>query len=407
MDTAAATPQSLAAQLDASGPVVTAVAEVPRETFVPARMWVQNREDEPYTALDRDTEPERWTQVVYSDRPIVTQWDDGATAWPDIGYRPTCSASAPSVVAGMLDALDVQRGHTVLEIGTGTGWNAALLAHLTAGTRSGGVISVEVDPALVADARTRLATIHYGDAVEVLHGDGAARLAELDPPYDRVIVTAAVQIGRVPYQWVEQCRPGGVIVVPVRAELTSGPLVRLDVDECGRATGRAVDLRVGFMEIRAQRTPAASFATLRWDDPTAELTHTDVEPWYVLLPEAPRWAVAVAVPSCRYTVWKKTAARPHGVAWLLDPVSGAWASVVPTDPRGRFEVRQAGPRRLWDEVETAYRWWRQHGMPPIEAWTWTLTRNWQRVELPATDARTPRQPVRARRSSTTRCPLPE
>ncbi|MGH3621929.1 MAG: rRNA adenine N-6-methyltransferase family protein [Sciscionella sp.] len=377
MGTAAATPHSLAAHLDASGPVVAAITAVPREGFIPARMWVQDADDEPYTALDRDTEPDRWMRAVYSDRPIVTQWDDSATRWPDVGYRPSCSASAPSVVAGMLDALDLQRGHTVLEIGTGTGWNAALLAHVT-GAR---VTSVEVDPALVAKARVRLTAIHSSDAVQVVHGDGAARLAELEPPYDRMIATAAVQLGRMPYPWVEQCRPGGVIVSPVRAELTSGPLVRLDVDEYGTATGRAVDLRVGFMELRAQRTPTASFAALRWDDPTADRRYTNVEPWSVLLPDAPRWAVAVAVPSCRYAVWKKTAQRPQGIGWLLDPVSGAWASVVPTDQRGRFAVRQTGPRRLWDEVETAYRWWQQHGKPPIEAWTWTVTRDRQRVEL--------------------------
>lgn len=59
----------------------------------------------------------------------------------------------------------------------------------------------------------------------------------------------------MPYAWVEQTKPGGVIVTPVRADLNSGPLVRFAVYEDGTATGRMAPLGVEFMEVRAQRTP--------------------------------------------------------------------------------------------------------------------------------------------------------
>lgn len=100
----------------------------------------------------------------------------------------------------------------------------------------------------------------------------------------------------------------------------------------------------------------------------------------MLLDEASRWAAAVAVPSCRYDLEKKTAQRDHGVAWLTDPVSGSWASVVPGDGGG-YIARQCGPRRLWDEVETAYRWWQSQGGPPVEAWMWTITPDRQSITL--------------------------
>ena len=374
-------PEALAARLDTTDTVVAALSAVPREHFLPARIWVQETDDGPYEPIDRVTEPQRWMHNVYGiDNAIVTQFDDGATPWPERGWRPSCSASQPSVVVGMLEALTVERGQRVLEIGTGTGYNAALLAELV-GPR-GHVLTVDVDSELVSAARKNLAAAGYQDRVEVLLADGAAALADAGP-VDRVIATAAVQLGRLPYAWIQQTRPGGVILTPVRAELASGPLVRLQVGTDGSAQGQAVGMRVGFMELRAQRTLGASWSALRWDDPTVEPARTEVDPFTALLHEASRWAIAVSVPSCRYDLEQRTSERGHGVAWLLDPITGSWASVVPTTPRSEnYLARQTGPRRLWDEAVAAYRWWDQHGKPGIETWQWTITPHQQRINLP-------------------------
>jgi protein-L-isoaspartate(D-aspartate) O-methyltransferase len=371
----------LAARLGAPQAVTAALHVVPRAQFLPPRVWVQDRDGGPYQPIDRESEPQRWMSAVYgSDHPVVTQFDDGATTWPEIGLRPSCSASQPSVVTGMLAALDVQPGQRVLEIGTGTGYNAALLAELVG--PGGQVWTIEVDPELAAVARRNLAAAGYQDRVTVHCGDGTLPLPAAGP-VDRVIATAAVQIGRVPYPWVLQTRPGGVIVVPVRAELASGPLVRFAVGCGGVAHGRAVQMRVGFMELRTQRTPAATRDRLRWDDPDAEPACTDVDPFAALLYEEPRWAIAVSVPSCRYDLEKRTSERGHGVAWLLDPLTGSWASVAPTTPRtDRYLARQVGPRRLWDEAVSAYRWWVQHGRPGIEDWRWALGPHRQWISLP-------------------------
>ncbi len=260
-----------------------------------------------------------------------------------------------------------------------TGYNAALLAELV-GPR-GCVLSIDIDGELVSVARKNLAVAGYQDRVEVLLADGATALAAAGS-VDRVIATAAVQLGRLPYAWVEQTRPGGLILAPVRAELASGPLVRLQVGSDGVARGNAVQMRVGFMELRAQRTPGASWSALRWDDPAVEPVLTEVDPFTALLCEASRWAIAVSVPSCRYDLEKRTSERGHGVAWLLDPITGSWASVVPTTPRSEnYLARQSGPRRLWDEAAAAYRWWDQQGQPLIEDWQWTVTPHRQRTTL--------------------------
>ncbi|MGH3803035.1 MAG: methyltransferase domain-containing protein [Pseudonocardiaceae bacterium] len=372
--------EALTTRFDTTDTVVAALRAVPREYFLPARIWVQETDDGPYQPIDRASEPEHWMHDVYrADYAVVTQFDDGATRWPDRGWRPSCSASQPSVVVGMLEALNVQPGQRVLEIGTGTGYNAALLAELV-GPR-GHVLSVDVDSELVSVARKNLAAAGYQDRVEVLLADGATALAAARS-VDRVMATAAVQLGRLPYAWVEQTRPGGVILAPVRAELASGPLVRLQVGSAGIARGQAVGMRVGFMELRAQRTPGASWSGLQCDDPTVVPARTEVDPFTALLDEASRWAIAVSVPSCRYDLEKRTSQRGHGVAWLLDPITGSWASVVPTTPRSEsYLARQTGPRRLWDEAAAAYRWWDQQDQPPIEAWQWTVTPHRQRISL--------------------------
>ena len=359
----------------------SALVAVPRERFIPDRMWVDEGgyDDLECVSLDRAVEPERWRAAVYSDRVIVTQFDDGATVWPQVGHRPTCSSSMPSAMLGMLGVLDVREEHRVLEIGAGTGYNAALLAQ-----RAAQVTTVEVDPTLAEQARAALDGL---STVRVVTADGAAG-RQPGAPFDRVLATASVRLGQLPYEWVAQTRPGGVIVAPVRADLTSGPLVRFTVGEDGTATGRVMPIRVGFMELRAHRTPSR-WPRLRWDDPAADLTHSgDLSPRTALWVEALRWAIALAVPQCKYDVWKRTTDRTQEVTWLVDICSGSWASVTPDAAEGRYDVRQYGPRRLWNEAEAAHRWWRRSGEPTLEDWEFLITPDRQTVR-PARSGKDP------------------
>lgn len=357
----------LIAELDSAGELPAGFGSllraVPRAAFLPDRIWVAR---EP---VDRATELERWLRTVYGDESIVTQFDDGRTVWPEVGSLPTCSASMPSVVVAMLAALRVRPGQRILELGTGTGFNAALLAELVG--REGCVVTVEIDEGLAREARQRLEVAGFADRVRVVVGD-AARGVLAEAPYDRVIATMSAHLGRVPYAWVEQTRPGGLIVTPVRADLASGPLVAFTVGPDGSATGRTLPMGVGFMESRTARTLEVPDG-LDWTGGDERISA--IAPGPLLEVPSPRWALAVAVPSCRYDV------EPGRRAWLRDPVSGSWATVVPADS-GTYLVRQAGVRRLWDEAEAAYRWWRDHGKPFITEWRWTITPDRQTIELP-------------------------
>ncbi len=363
---------TLVSELDSAGTLPAEFGRllhaVPRERFIPDRIWVDR------TPLDRASQPEKWMRAVYSNSVIVTQFDDGGTRWPDVGRIPTCSASMPSTVVGMLQHLDITQGHSVLEIGTGTGFNAALLSEIVGA--SGSVTTVEIDPALAKAAHDRLDLAGF-DRVNTVLDDATTGTVE-SAPFDRVISTASVRLGRVPYSWVRQTRPGSVIVTPVRADLTSGPLVRFVVNDDGTATGRMVPMGVQFMEVRSQRAAGTPDDDFDWHDDTADRRTTTIKPWLMFSDIVCRWALAVALPSCRFNM------EEGRVVWLRDPVSGSWASVVP-DGEGRFLVRQHGIRRLWDEAESAYRWWLRQGKPVGPDWVWTITPEHQTIYPGASD----------------------
>jgi protein-L-isoaspartate(D-aspartate) O-methyltransferase len=122
---------------------------------------------------------------------------------------PVSAATQPAMMAIMLSQLGLAAGHRVLEVGTGTGYNAALLAHIVGGQES--VVTVDVVPELIGRARANLAAAGYG-SVTVVCGDGAAGVPD-HAPYDRIIVTAGAW--DLAPQWLAQLSPGGRIVLPL------------------------------------------------------------------------------------------------------------------------------------------------------------------------------------------------
>ena len=132
--------------------------------------------------------------------------------------------SQPYVVAYMSEQLGVERHHRVLEVGTGSGYQAAVLSRLARE-----VISVERYRTLAEVARTRLAALGYGN-VEVLVGDGLAGVPER-APYDRIIVTAAAE--SIPEALVDELADGGVMVLPLGPHDGPQRLVKLSKGEQG------------------------------------------------------------------------------------------------------------------------------------------------------------------------------
>lgn len=117
--------------------------------------------------------------------------------------------SQPTTVVLMLDALDVKQGQKVLEIGAGSGYNAALLGVLVG--KNGKVITTEIVPELVGFAKNNLKKAGIAN-VKVVHSDGSIGYAK-EAPYDRIICTAAAP--RIPKALEAQLKEGGILLIPV------------------------------------------------------------------------------------------------------------------------------------------------------------------------------------------------
>ena len=186
--------------------VATALRAVPRHVFLP------------------DLDPE----LAYRDEAHVTA--------RTVDGRPLSSSSQPAIMAVMLGQLALERAQRVLEIGAGTGFNAALIAHLVGD--EGSVTSVEIDPDIAERARSQLSAIGLS-RVTVVCGDGAFGSPER-APFDRIIVTAAT--GELAPAWEQQLAEPGRLVVPLRLrtvqrsiafERAGGHLASVSVRDCG------------------------------------------------------------------------------------------------------------------------------------------------------------------------------
>jgi protein-L-isoaspartate(D-aspartate) O-methyltransferase len=131
----------------------------------------------------------------------------------------------------MTEMLQLKPGHRVLEIGTGSGYQAAVLAEITAG-----VYSIEIIKPLAARAAETLKKQGY-DAVEVKHGDGYFGWPE-QGPFDAIIVTAAAS--HIPPPLVEQLKPGGRMAIPVGPPLQTQSLILVEKQEDGALRRRSV-----------------------------------------------------------------------------------------------------------------------------------------------------------------------
>ncbi|MGW2543672.1 methyltransferase domain-containing protein [Kitasatospora sp. NPDC001574] len=341
--------RTLADRLRAQGAITSpeihaAFSDVPRDAFVGA---FAVRTTEGLVRIDPN-DPRRLS-TIYSDESLQTQINEHGVS--------TSSSTLPTLMAVMLEALDLKTGDRVLEVATGTGYNAALLSHLVGAEN---VTTIEVDPELAVSAAERLDSAGYAPTVVV--GDGREG-HPAGAPYDRLIATCGFT--HVPPAWLDQMAPGGSIVCPV-----GFGIVRLVVQVDGTAVGAFLPDPAYFMAVRT----LDDHADTRFAPPApADLSSQpiDLDPT-VLSDSGFRFLLTLALPGfeIQFTHGSDgTITAAH--TWHPD---GSWAEL--RDGIGW----QGGPRRLLNLADSALSTYRIHGQPtrrrfrlkvtPTEQWAW-------------------------------------
>ena len=235
----------------------------------------------------------------------------------------------------MLEQLEVRVGHRVLEIGAATGYNAALLSHLSG--EAGTVITVDLDPVLTATAveNLRRAGVH---GVKVVTGDGWAGVP-LNAPFDRIVAT--VGVWDLSPAWIDQLRPGGVLEVPLWLRAGLQASVAFEKTDDGLRS-RSIE-PCAFMRLQGLGAGPESYTRLgRW---TAHLDHpqpTDVAILSQLLEQPARtqdppaldagWFTAIAL-SAPGAVMLANWEERVTLSGMFDPADGSLA-VIESDCRG-------------------------------------------------------------------------
>ncbi|APU22591.1 hypothetical protein [Actinoalloteichus sp. GBA129-24] len=333
----------------------SAFLAVPRHLFAP-RFAVYDAVHNSFDQHDvQDDDPVRRAKAMtaaYRDDTLITRFDDDGV--------PISSSTEPSLMAAMLEQLDIASGGRVLEIGTGTGYNAALLC---VGLGDDVVTTIDVDPDLVADARTALAACGY--TPDTRCGDGAVGVGDR-APFDRILATCGVD--RVPSAWLTQLSEAGAILVNV-----SKGIVLLRRDGSG-VSGRFLS-QAGFMPLRSPHA-ADPIST----SPRDVLAATEITPDSV--DSMPASAVAglpfvmasffaaLVAERSRLVSSGAEADAPDAYHWT-HVASGSWAR-ADLDAYG-VTIRQAGPRRLWTELVPILDAWHAAGRPGIDRFGLTVT----------------------------------
>jgi protein-L-isoaspartate(D-aspartate) O-methyltransferase len=280
---------------------------------------------------------DQWLTTIYTDTHLVTRDDV------------TSSSTAPSLMAAMLEALDLTGDETVLEIGTGTGYNAALLSERLSDQQ---VTSIDIDPALVDLARENLAAVGYHPLLAATDGVNAYTAGA---PYDRIIATC--RLDYVPSAWLTQLKPAGVIVTPLGAGVA-----RITKDR-----GVFLPDPAYFMPLRHQPGQPGVADLIQAATTASGSSRTYEYDTTIYRDNAARFWLDLTQPDVRTA---QIAAA--SIAYHPD---GSWARLADG------LVTQGGPRNLWDDVESTHRIWIHAGRPARQRYRLVINQHHQQILL--------------------------
>lgn len=325
--------------------------DTPRELFLP-RFYAPDLQRGGFAAIDQADAD--WLAMVYRDDAWTTQLDGDGSRWEQTRREglvqgiPTASSSAPSIMAHMLEALDIHDGDRILELGTGTGYDAALLCHRLGDAN---VTSIDIDNDLVTAARLRLTDLDYFPTLRTVDGD---QDNESNRAYDKLLCTYAAP--SVPPAWLRQLRPGGQLLTHLHRNLPVSLAVRLTVDEDGNASGNFLGDGGCFM---ASRNIPVVDAFAQLDATVDQQGQIRDDGGLTLSPDQPYIALAaLRLTDLSSINFQPTDGEPQ--EWLLAS-DGSWACHYTKSGT----VEQYGKRSLWNEIESIHAGWVRRGRPAL------------------------------------------
>ncbi|MFC4333847.1 methyltransferase domain-containing protein [Salininema proteolyticum] len=301
-----------------------AFSSVDRAVFLPPRI----------DGVEKTHRFEEWQEAAYTLQPIVTKRATNGT--------PISSSSDPRVMLDMLESLGLEPGMRVLELGTGTGYNTALLCAV-AGTEN--VTSIDIDSDVTLSARINLSRCGYPAVAVTRDGkNGYATRA----PYDRLIVTYAVD--RLEPAWLQQVADGGLIVAPWENDLGSQVVAQFRV-QGGQATGRAT-AECAFMFDRAEHEStrvqsAGAYSTTTAFSPEYFREYASVDLW--IIDQIPGISL-----------------YPHDDVYMFTRGSDVALLGLEAGEDDQYPVMGDGHPGFWNEIEAAYSSWFEAGRPFYE-----------------------------------------
>jgi protein-L-isoaspartate(D-aspartate) O-methyltransferase len=314
-----------------------------------------------------------WLRTVYGNQPVITAYDEYNT--------PTSSSSSPDAMAFMLDQLQLTPGMRVLEIGTGTGYNAALLAYIVGDPRK--VFTMEIDAALAHRAQRILDQV-VGEGITVYAGDGLRGYAP-SAPYDRMIATGSYH--KVPMDWLDQLQPGGILVMNLRGHLGACAFLKVVKAGPGRTAHGTFLAGSDFMELRDAQAPSHRVTDLvaRYlGRPTVvqrTFTCAEFDP-LLLWDHRLEFLLQLSFPEMYFTSVQVDPMCPC----LIDVASDTMLVFRPGERQGEWFIEIKGHEQLWNKVVQAYSCWVDTGGADLDAYRLEIDASGkQRVMLSSKD----------------------
>lgn len=321
-----------------------AVCAVPRHVFVPR--FYETRADNGSVSADL-VESALRRDTVYGTETLVTAIEIDTHG----NVVPMSSSTKPDLMLRMLEDLDTAAGNRVLEIGTGTGYNAALLAHRLG---SGNVFSIDVADQLVTTAAHRLHSAGYSPRLATL--DGGKGWSE-HAPYDRIIATCGVRA--IPPAWMDQLANDGIILADFKPH--GGNLVKLR--RVGNHLEGTFRPYYGAFMVMQPEHRQDDLGHLIWQTDVTDTVRTRTTDARPDVPSVVGFlrASLFATPLRRSTKFDDD--RQPSAIRLTAP-DGSWCEIDhETRSDGRHSAREAGPTQVLAQLESAFAQWAAHDRP--------------------------------------------